>query len=214
MQPFMLEAARRRQVSPAALQAALDATAALLRGDTSQNAALAGHGSEGFRALCALLEVGHHHARTFELLQATYRAGDEQHLLDLARLELPNLALMSVLEGLGVADTEAVRGFLLFRLLTDDDPGTYMATARALGHLKEKRAVKAIGRQLMKFDPGWAGVEAPLVRALGAIGDKGAAGALARYAVHDRAKQAGQALVELQRLDPAAANRVRLARTK
>jgi len=214
MRHFMLEAAKRHEVSRAALQAALDATAATLRSDPSKNAALQKHGSEGFRALCALLEVGHHHMGTFELLKATYRAGDERHLLALTKLELPNFASISVLEGLGVADTQEVRGLLLFRLLTDNDAGTYTAAARALAHLKDERAVRAIARQLMKFDPGWLGVEAHLVVAVGAIGGERAVAALEAYAVQDKAKQVKAALAQLQRLDPAAANRVRLARTK
>ena len=67
----------------------------------------------GFRAVCALLEVGQAHYRTHELLAATWHPGDERHLLALASgPALPNFASWSVLRGLGCADTPVVRAYL------------------------------------------------------------------------------------------------------
>ena len=114
-------------------------------------ARLAGFGSEGFRAVCALIEVGPHHYRTVELLQLTYRPGDERHLLVLAKKDgLPNFASWSVLEGLGVADTDAVRTFLLDVLRHDDDAGEFMAAAKGLAVAKPP-APKAASQKLRRW---------------------------------------------------------------
>ena len=210
--PIMLEVAPRYDVSREALQAALDATAAELARPGAANSelrALTRFESEGFRALCVLLEVGHHHYRTAELLAATYRPGDERHLLALARkADLPNYASWSVRDGLGVADTDEVCAFLLEELRTSEDAGEFMSAAQGLARVGEKRAVRPIGRRLVEFRTGWSGVEPHLLSALGKLGGAGAVRVLERYALDERATNTALALSLLKKLDPAVHRRI------
>ena len=158
IEPLLLERATARQVSREVLQEALDASAWLL-GDVTIDAAvmqrLAAHNSEGFRAVMALLEVGHSHFRTWEMLKATWRPGDERHLLALASgPELPNFAMWTVLEGLGVADTVEVRAYLLKVLAEEADAGLFMSAAAGLAHLGAREAIGAIGKRVLEFREG------------------------------------------------------------
>ena len=76
--PFLLERATAREVSREVMQHALDASADLLAGSGEPRiAAFAARGSEGFRAVCVLLEVGHVHFNTHRLLLG-WRPGDER----------------------------------------------------------------------------------------------------------------------------------------
>jgi hypothetical protein len=214
IEPFMLEVAERFTVSKKALQAALDANAAELRGgDEGKRKALSAFGSEGFRAVCALIEVGHHHYRTEELLRDTYRKGDEKHLLELAAMDdLPNFGSWTVLRGLGVTQSKKARKCLLAVLEAREDAGLFMSAAKGLAHMKEKKAVKPIGDQLLKFEDPYSGVERHLVGALADIGDRSCVRYFEAYGKDERARHADIAISSLELLDKKAAERVRKAR--
>ncbi|MHC4341595.1 MAG: hypothetical protein ACYSX0_15465, partial [Planctomycetota bacterium] len=214
IEPFMLEAAAHHKVSRKALQAALDANAAELGGgDLRKRNSLATFGSEGFRAVCALIEVGHHHYRTEELLKATYRKGDEKHLLDLAAMgDLPNFGSWTVLRGLGVTQSKKARKYLLGVLETKKDAGLFMSAAKGLAHMKEKRAVKPVGEQLVKCEELYAGVERHLIGVLSDIGDRSCVRYLEAYGKDARARHPDLAISHLERIDKKAAERVRKAR--
>jgi hypothetical protein len=213
IQPFLLELASAREVSREALQAALDASAALLSPTTPDDeplAKFAAFGSEGFRAVCVLLEAGHSHYRSWELLKAGWHPGDERHLIALAAgPDLPNYASWTVLHGLGVADTPAVRTLLADRLSTEDDPGLYMATAQGLALLGRRELAGPIGDRVLEFRPAWVGVLPHLVQALGELGGPAAIDRLERIAGDERCVQWQGVLAVLAKLDAAAAARVR-----
>ena len=78
--------------------------------------------------------------------------------------------------------------------------------------MKEPKAVKPVGEQLLRFAKGWSGVENPLIKALGEIGDKKAAKYLEKYCLDERASQAAIAERVLKKLDPKAAARVEKAK--
>lgn len=218
LQPFVLERGLARQVPREVLQEALDASAHLLGDPAVDAAALAkfsARGSEGFRAVCTLLEVGHVHVHTWRLLQATWRPGDERHLLALASGdELPNFASWVVLEGLAVADTAEVRAYLHERLAKETDAGLYMSTAVALARLGAREAIPAIGARLREFRPDWAGVEPHLLGALATFGGQEAAQELEAIGRDAACKDVDRVLTLLERLDRAAAERVRAARRR
>lgn len=203
IQPFMLDAAKAREVSKEALQAALDASAQLLGDGTVDAAArsrFAALRSEGFRAVCALLEVGHSHYRTWQLLQATWQPGDERHLLALAAIpDLPNYAGWQVLEGLGVADTPAVRKYLLQRLTDEQDAGMFMAAAKGLVHLGAREAAAAIGDRVLEYRERWGGAEQHLVDALAELGGAHAIERLEKIAASERTADRPAAAKALQR---------------
>jgi hypothetical protein len=186
IQPAMLELATKAKVSREVLQTALNATAAELDVAGLDRAAcrkaLADAGSEGFRAVCVLIELGHTHYRSVDLLASTWKTGDEARLLELAaRKDLPNFAAWTVLEGLAVADTPAVRKHLHARLQHETDAGLFMAAAKGLARLRDEKAVAAIGARLLERRQGWQGVAPHLVEALRTIGGEAAARALAEY---------------------------------
>jgi hypothetical protein len=191
------KAAAPYDVSDEALKAALEATAATIgKGDVPRDkamAALTGFESQGFRAMCALLCVGHVHYRTSDLLAATYQEGDEQHLLALAEKDLPNYAGMTVLEGLGRTGSDAAREYLVERIKKEKDPGLFTWTARGLAHLKEGKVVPPVGEQLLRFDKAWAGLERYLVEVLCTVGGVEAEEVLRRYVGDPRAKCADAA---------------------
>jgi hypothetical protein len=182
----MLALLGRARVGELALDAALRATAAEIdaRGldRTACREALAKHGSEGFRALCVLLQVGHHHVRTPDLLALVWSPGDEARLLELAvRTDLPNSAACSVLEGLAVADTTAVREYLRTRLQAETDAGRFTAAAKGLARLRDTGAVPLIGARLLERRAGWQGAAPDLVTALQRIGGDAAQRIVAQY---------------------------------
>jgi hypothetical protein len=214
----LLERARARGVDLAALKHALDASARLL-GDREVPAAalerFGARGSNGFRATCALLDVGHVHHRTWELLQATWRPGDEQLLLELARgPQLPNFASWSVLRGLAAADTPEVRAYLAQRLAEEPDPGLYMSVAGALAQLGLREHAAAIGARVREARNGWHGVEPHLLASLEELGGAEGTAALAAIAAEADGRCAAGALAALERLDRDAAARVRAARER
>jgi hypothetical protein len=182
----MRQLAEQRKVPEAALQTALRATAAELGvpdlDPAACRAALKQSGSEAFRALCVLLELGHHHFRTADLLALAWQAGDEARLLELAAgAPLPNHASWSVLDGLGAADTKAVREYLHQRLQEETDAGLFMSAAKGLARLHDQEAVATIGARLLERRDGWQGVAPHLVAALQQIGGEAAGKMLAEY---------------------------------
>lgn len=211
LEPFLLDLAKQREVSAPAMQEALDASARLLGDETTSPDVLqrlAARGSEGFRAVVVLLEVGHVHVRTVELLAATWRPGDERHLFALASgPSLPNYASWVVLEGLGVADTPPVRTFLTERLASERDAGLYLSAAKALARLGERAAIGPIADRLLEAHAGWQGVDPQLVATLGAFGGAEAVTALERI-VRAGGRSGPVALAVLRRLDAAAAARL------
>jgi hypothetical protein len=104
------------------------------------------------------------------------------------RQTLPNFGLWSVLEGLGVADTPAVRVYLLQRLAREDDAGLFMATAAGLARLREAKAVPRIAAVLLERRQGWQGVEPHLADSLRRLGGPEAEAALARDRGRDAKK--------------------------
>src|SRR5690606_32653206 len=133
--------------------------------------ALKAFGGEGFRAVCVLLEAGNSHYRTWELLRDTWQPGEERHLIALASgPALPNYASWAVWEGLGVADTPAVRALLLQHLASAEDAGLFMATAKGLAHLGELAAVKPIVTRLLAARASDGGVVGHLLNSLVQIG--------------------------------------------
>ena len=169
---------------------------AIGKGDVPPQKALADlekHGRDGFRAVCSLLLVGHHHYRTWELLRVTYRPGEEKHLLELAEETLPGYGTWSALEGLGVTKSKKARTYLLDRLAKEENSGLFMSAAQGLAHLGEKKAVPIVAEKLLSFERGWSGVERHLVTVLFRIGGKEARRALEGYAKDERAKHADMA---------------------
>lgn len=214
--PRLLECAEARSVSREVLQDALEASAALIGVDGARAdaaARLAACGSEGFRAVCALIEVGHTHYRTWQLLRETWRPGDERHLLALAaRDDLPGFASWAALEGLGCADTPAVREFLRQLLPAETDPGRFMAAAAGLAHLGAREAVDDIAAAVLAFRPEWVGVAPHLITSLGELGGEAAVRQLEAIGRDPRCAQLAAVLAALDRLDRDAADRVRAAR--
>lgn len=198
--PF--ENAAKYEVSREAIETAMTASGAVMKGSPDADAKLAALGkldSEGFRATCALIESGNSHWRTWRLLEATWRPGDEKHLVALASGEpLPNYASWSVLEGLGVADTPAVRALLLQRLQAEKDAGLYMAAAKGLAHLGAKEAVEPIAARLLEYRKGWFGVAPHLIRTLATIGGQPARACLEKVAESEHEEIAKMARSALQ----------------
>ncbi len=208
VEPYHLQIAERREVSPAALQAVLDASASLL---PQQDGApevppdamdrLITFGSEGFRAACVLIECGQVHYRTHELLAATWHPGDERILLALAAgPALPKFGDWAVLRGLGVADTPVVRRYLLTRLAREQDAGLFMSAAQGLAMLGERDVARMIGERILEFRDGWGGVAPPLVVALEQLGGERAEEYLDEIAEADVAGISEHAVAALQRM--------------
>ncbi|MBL8753906.1 MAG: hypothetical protein JNK15_11465 [Planctomycetes bacterium] len=216
LQPFLLPRAAAREVSPEAMQAALDASAALLGVEGAPADALErlrARKSEGFRAVCVLIEVGHVHVATWQLLHATWQPGDERHLLGLAsQPELPQWGMWAALGGLSCADTPAVRAFLLARLPNETDSGHAMSIAEALARLGERSAVAPIAAHVLAFRSEWSGVEADLLQAVATIGGPDAVRQLEAIGRHAGCTRPDRIAQLLDRLDRAAAERVRAER--
>jgi len=214
--PFAL--ARERGISRDAVGAALAAARATMGGlgDEAEAVALAKlaeHGRDGFEATLCLLECGRSHYRMHELLRATWQPGYERRLIALASgPPLPEFAMWSVIKGLGVADTPEVRAYLADRLQNDDDAGTWMSTAEALAMLGAREHVAAIGARILEFRRGWSGVEPHLIHALGRLGGADAVKQLEKIASVEHCKNWKSALAQLDKLDEAAAARVRAQR--
>jgi hypothetical protein len=186
--PFAIAA--KRSISGQAIDAALAASGALLQRNPDTEAKLvqlAKFGSEGFQAVCVLLEAGNSHWQSWRMLEATWHPGDEKYLIALASGDpLANYASWSVLEGLGVADTPQVRALLLNRLETEVDAGLYMATAKGLAHLDAKEAVSPIAARLLEYRESWGGVAPHLIRVLAVIGGQQARACLVTIAASKR----------------------------
>jgi hypothetical protein len=212
--PFLLERATAREVSREVMQHALDASADLLEGGGEERiAAFAARGNEGFRAVCAMLEVGHSHVHTPRLLSLTWQPGAERHLLALASgPDLPNYAMWTVLRGLGVADTAEVRAYLLQRLTDEQDPGCHMSVAQALAQLGVREAIAPIAARVRRFEAAWAGVMPYLLGALAQLGGDEAIAALEAIGRDPGCADPAPVLTALAQLSPAAAQRLRAAR--
>jgi hypothetical protein len=212
--PFLLERATAREVSREVMQHALDASADLLEGRGQPRIeSFAARGSEGFRAVCAMLEVGHSHVHTPRLLQLTWRPGDERHLLALASgPDLPNYAMWVVLRGLGFADTAEVRSYLLQRLSQEQDAGCHMSIAQALAQLGVREAIAPIAARVQRFERDWEGVMPYLIEALAQLGGDEAIAALEVIGRDPGCNDPARLVVVLERLSPAAAQRLRQAR--
>ena len=114
-------------MTDAALTAALKATRlALTWRERDQLVALRKFGSEGFRALCLLLEIGHHHHRTVDLLEQTHSEGDGKYLMTLVdRRPLPRYADWTVLDALGIEPSKKAEAYLLEALRSAEDAGVF-----------------------------------------------------------------------------------------
>jgi hypothetical protein len=218
LEPYLVERGAARDVSREVLQEALDASAHLLGDpavDASALAKFTARGSEGFRAACALLEVGHAHFRTWQLCKATWQPGDERHLLALASGdELPNQASWCVLESLGAADTVEVRAYLLKRLEQEQDAGLFMSAAAGLAHLGAREAVPVIGARLREVRAEWQGVAPHLISSLAELGGAEAVQQLEALGRDERCRDVAHVLRVLDQLDAEAGKRVRDARGK
>jgi len=214
----ILACAARRRVSEEAMQITLDASAQL-RGvagvapDIQQR--FAALGSEGYRGVCVLIEVGHTHAYVRRLLPLVWSPGDERDLLVLAqRDDLPNWADWTALAGLGASDTPEVRRYLLGALASERDAGRYMSIAEALAELGMTEVAAAVGDRILEQRQGWSGVEGYLIDVLGSLGGDDAVDRLSQIASTrggdrqgDQARKA--ALLHLDRLAPEVAARLR-----
>jgi len=164
--------------------------------------ALGEHGKHSFEATCLLIETGHAHTQTVQLLRATYRAGDEKRLRALVDgPDLPNYGKWTALRGLGLADTKETRSYLLGRLGREKDAGYFMSIAEALAMLKEARATEIIAMQVLEFEPLWSGVEPYLLASLEKLGGRTAISCFVKYLEDTRGKNFVTALRYLQKLD-------------
>ena len=112
-------------------------------------------GDDGFRAVVALLRGGKASTYSERLVEASWSPGGERLLVDLAETpgegeaeSTPHIALWC----LGVADTPAVRDYLLLRAAAELDPSIYMNITHALGRLKEARGIALCQDKLAKRD--------------------------------------------------------------
>jgi hypothetical protein len=155
---------------------------------TSEIGMLQDLGKEGFAAVIELIRAGEAHHMTDQLLRYTKIPGGERELLELARGEpLPNYGTWTALRGLGLFDTPEVRSYLLERLATDRDPGTFMSAAQALAMLEDARGVRLVAKRLMHFEKGDSGVQWQLVHAMAEMGGERAVEHLAAYVLDERA---------------------------
>ncbi|MFK7739949.1 MAG: hypothetical protein AB8H80_06460 [Planctomycetota bacterium] len=212
--PFAL--GKKRGASRKAVEAAIEANKMMLKGMSYSALSDFGKlGEEGFQAALALIECGRGNSRTWLLLKATHRPGLEQKLIALASgPALPQYGMWSVLRGLGIADTPAVRTYIKQRLATDQDAGTWMSTAEAAGTLGAKEFANTIGDRVLEFRSAWSGVEPNLLQALAAIGGADAIAKLEAIAAHPKCTNWKRAHAMLQRLDAKAAERAKAKRGK
>lgn len=170
--PFALAA--QREIPREAVEAALAASAATMKGTQQTDAtlkALGAFGSDGFRATLVLVECGLGHYRTWQLLEATWSPGDERHLIALlSGPPLPRYGSWTVLRGLGVTDTPQVRALLTERLRDEQDAGMWMSAAQAVAMLGMREHAATIGDRILEARTAWSGVEPHLMAALEQLG--------------------------------------------
>jgi RNA polymerase sigma-70 factor, ECF subfamily len=99
-------------------------------------------GTEGFRALVALIRGGLEGTYFQELADATWAAGQEKYMIEAAEdEEVSAWGRWTLLQCLGGADSGAARDYLAARLAREDDDGLFMCTAQSLGRLGESRGI-------------------------------------------------------------------------
>jgi hypothetical protein len=205
--------AKETDVSEKALAVAVAANHAVFgQGDPSAALRrLSKLGEEGFRAVVILVRTRSTHYRTWELFDAARYPGAANALMRLAVDPGIRWSSWAVLEGLGTFDTEEVREFLLAQLEKEEaDAGRFMAASKALGHLRESRAVEPIAKALGARRENWSGVAPYLIASLVAAGGERAVSPLAEFLTGDVPtpdRDLATALRTLMRLDPAAAKR-------
>ncbi|MAG55299.1 MAG: hypothetical protein CMJ83_03325 [Planctomycetes bacterium] len=187
--------AKARGIPAATLEAAMAAN--VIHPTPQRLAALKKH-DHAFRAACLLIETGRSHTGSIEVLRATYHAGDEKLLRELADgPDLPRWGKWTILKGLGLADTKENRLYLLERLQDERDAGHFMSVAEALAMLKDSRATDTVGKQILKFEERWGGVERYLLTSLDRIADARAVPSYIRYLKDPRGKAVMQVLRQL-----------------
>ncbi len=108
------------------------------------------HGSAGFRALVAIIRGGVSGTQIELLFEAAWGpalAGEERLLIETVENGGGwRAGTWAALTALGVTDTPAARAFLLTQVEQREDAGHFMSAAKALGRLREPRAVAALAR--------------------------------------------------------------------
>ncbi len=120
------------------------------RAQRGDKADLKKYGSAGFRAVVAIIRggvTGKHLEALFEAAWDPALAGEERHLIETVEKGGGwRAGTWTALTALGVTDTPAARAFLLTQVEQREDAGHFMSAAKALGRLREPRAVAALAR--------------------------------------------------------------------
>lgn len=197
-----------------ALQAALDAEEAVrtqyrdVLDEEAREALkeLGGHGEEGYLAVLALLRGGREGAWFERLLKETWSPGYEIHLIAAAAdPQMPIYGRYTALDAMGGADTPETRRFLLELVRESEDVGLFYNAAGALGELHESAAARDVADKLLR--PGWEGVQAHLLTALGGMGGPEAERVLLEYLANPEAGEHFYAVAALMRINPEAGSR-------
>ncbi len=191
--------------SEAALQAAyrLEMSLRNRRPDPGALDAFVAEGSDGFRALVALMRSGLRATWQKDWLRKTYQPGLEQVLIDFAEDPKHDGEAGIALTCLSIADTQRVRDYLVTRVQEDQTPDLVYSAAEALGDLKEPRGAAAIG--LVFAQPGWGGVRGKILYNLGRMGGVHARRILIDYMRMENADLLASAVTALSKIDAAAA---------
>ena len=180
------------------------------RGQRGDKADLKTHGRAGFRALVAIIRggvTGTHFEALFEAAWDPALAGEERHLIETVEKGGGwRAGTWTALTALGVTDTPAARAFLLTQVEQREDAGHFMSAAKALGRLREPRAVAALARGIRNKE--WTKqIRGPALRAITLITPDGAVNHLVDYVREPGADLLGSALHHLARIDADIAKR-------
>lgn len=180
------------QVRDAVLEEALSLTRLAMTGrEAKALAAYKQHGAEGFRALCLLLQLGHHHYRSKHLLTATWDPRERARLFGLTRARpLPHYGDWTLLDVLGLDRAAATRTFLFQALRSAPDGGVFAHAALGLARQGSDTAVPEVVKRLCANAPRDRGVAHLLIRALERFGGEAAKAGLLRYAALPDASRA------------------------
>ena len=209
-------AARELEVPHSALAAAMVAHELLNDSDARAQDALKElkrHGTDGFRALIALIRGGISSVYFETLFKATPTEGGQVLLLDTLRNhDLGEVSEGAAIIGLAFTDTPEVRDYLVQRIATEQNPATFFRIARVLAQFGEPRGASAFEDKVLPKDPGdaprWQGLRLGILLQLGGMGGEEAKRILLRYLDDDGTRslaQIGGALGALRRIDGVAA---------
>ena len=209
-------AARELEVPHSALEAAMRAHKLLNDSDARAQDALKElkrHGTDGFRALIALIRGGISSVWFETLFKATPTEGGQVLLLDTLRNhDLGEVSEGAAIIGFAFTDTPEVRDYLVQRIATEQNPATFFHIPRVLAQFGEPRGASAFEDKVLPKDPGdaprWQGLRLGILQQLGGMGGEEAKRILLRYLDDDGTRsllQIGIALGALRRIDGDAA---------